>query len=347
MPSNTALPPAYAGPKAQEALYRAALGTVRADHYLPTFARFDERGASGLAWNTAAAVGNLGWLVYRQIWGAAGKLVAALAVWALMAAGLAFWADALPVGVRVGLALALLLLLLLATGLYGTALLHAQIRQRMIAAVKQATTIEEACSLLQWQCDLHRRQGALLGRAGLLLLAALLAGWVWLSSPKTPAPPTPLSEPTPVTGLALAAASPVSASVPVEPPPVVTTVTPPTVVEPPPIPVVAAPPVEAQKRPAPQTVRLTEATKPPAAADAVVRVKGHGVSVGLFTVPENAERTRAKLADAGLPVLSDPIESARGSLTRVRVGPFERRDQAQAAAQRVRALGLDARVYAP
>jgi cell division protein FtsN len=75
--------------------------------------------------------------------------------------------------------------------------------------------------------------------------------------------------------------------------------------------------------------------------------KGHGVSVGLFAVPVNAERIRAKLAAAGLPVLEEPIESVHGTLTRVRVGPFERLDQAQAAAKRVRALGLDARVYAP
>ncbi len=71
------------------------------------------------------------------------------------------------------------------------------------------------------------------------------------------------------------------------------------------------------------------------------------MSVGLFAVPENAQRIQAKLVAAGLPVLQEPIESANGPLTRVRVGPFERRDQAQAAAARVRALGLEARVDAP
>jgi cell division septation protein DedD len=81
--------------------------------------------------------------------------------------------------------------------------------------------------------------------------------------------------------------------------------------------------------------------------DAARRIKEHGVSVGLFAVPENAERIQAKLVAAGLPVLQEPIESAKGPLTRVRVGPFERRDQAQAAAARVRALGLEARVDAP
>ncbi len=85
----------------------------------------------------------------------------------------------------------------------------------------------------------------------------------------------------------------------------------------------------------------------PTAAGVAVRVRGYGVSVGLFAVVANAERARARLVAAGLPVLSDPVESARGPLTRVRVGPFESRAQAQAAAEQVRALGLDARVYAP
>ena len=75
------------------------------------------------------------------------------------------------------------------------------------------------------------------------------------------------------------------------------------------------------------------------------RVRGFGVNVGLFSVAANAERAKARLSEAGLPVLDDPVESARGPLTRVRVGPFEQREQAEAAAKAVRALGLEARVY--
>jgi len=334
-------------------LYRAALAAARTERYLPVFARFDERGANGLAWNTAAALGNLGWLVYLQLWGAAGKFAVALAVWALIAASLAFWVDALPMGVRAGLALALLLLLPLVTGLYGTALLHTQIRQRMIAAVQQAATMDEACILLRQQCDVHRRRGAW-GVAGLLLISALLAGWVWMAQPTLPVFSAALSDPTPVADLAQAEGSPAEASAPAEPlveaPPVEP---PPVPAEPSLMPAVSAPPAEIPQVTAVQTVQLAEAAPPlatatnPPVTGVAVRVKGHGVSVGLFAVPENAKRIQAKLADAGLPVLSDPIESARGPLTRVRVGPFESRDQAQAAAERVHTLGLDARVYAP
>lgn len=355
MPSDSVLPPAPAGSTTREALYRAALGPAHAGHYLHVFARFDERGTNGPAWNTSAALGNLGWLVYRQLWGAAGEFAAALGVWALIAAGLAFWADLLPAGVRVGLALVLLLLLLLVPGLYGTALLHAQVVRRMIAAVRQATTMEEACTLLRQRGDAHRRR-CVWGMAG-LLLAALVAGGVWMAWSAQPASPPVVSSPVPVADLARAEASLPRASTPVEVPieaPLVAAVTlSATLAEPAPVTVVAALPAETREVPVAQTVRLADARPPPAAVtelpvtEAALRVNEHGVSVGLFAVPENAKRIQAKLVDAGLPVLEDPIESASGPLTRVRVGPFERRDQAQAAAERVRALGLDARVYAP
>lgn len=77
------------------------------------------------------------------------------------------------------------------------------------------------------------------------------------------------------------------------------------------------------------------------------RVHGYGVNVGMFSVEANAQRVKALLSGAGLPVLEDPVESARGTLTRMRVGPFERREQAEAAAEKVKALGLEARVYEP
>jgi cell division septation protein DedD len=336
-------------------LYRAALGSALADHYLPVFARFDERGTNGPAWNTAAAVGNLGWLVYRQLWGAAGEFAAALGVWALIATGLAFWAEFLPTGVRVGLALALLLLLLLVPGLYGTALLHAQVVQRMIVAVRQAATMEEACTLLRQQGDAHRRRSAW-GMAA-LLLAGLLAGWVWMAWPMQPVSPPVVPSPIPAANLTPAEPSPAIASAPVpssvEALPVAVVAAPSTPVEPSPAPVVVAPPAKTRAVSVSHTVASTDARPPPAAmteqpvTEVTARVKGHGVSVGLFALPVNAERAQVKLTAAGLPVLIDPIESARGTLTRVRVGPFERRDQAQAAAKGVRALGLDARVYAP
>jgi len=354
MSSDSALPPASTASGTQVALYRAALGPVHAEHYLPVFARFDERGASGPAWSTAAAVGGLGWLVYRQLWGAAGKFIVALGVWALIAAGLALWFDFLPLGVRAGLALALLLLLLSVPGLYGTALLHKQISSRMIAAVQQAANMEEACTLLRLQSDAHRRRGAW-GVAG-LLLAVVLAGWAWMAWPKQRASPPVVSGSMPAADTAPAAVVPPGAVPPADtaPQPPAEMAAPSAASAEPVVMPAAAPPAETSEVAASQTVAPTGAVSamPPAVEaksainDVAVRVRGYGVSVGLFGVAANAARAKAKLEAAGLPVLSDPIESARGPLTRVRVGPFESRDQAQAAAKRVLALGLDARVYA-
>ena len=347
-------------PNAQQDLYRAALGPVHAEHYLPAFARFDERGANGPTWNTAAALGNLVWLVYRQLWGAAGEFAVALGIWALIAYGLAAWVDFLPLGVRAGLALALLFLLLLVPGLYGTALLHAQVRRRMIAAVKQAATVDEACTLLRWRGAAERRRGAW-GVAG-LLLAALLAGWVWVSWPApstassagsgaaapveqvSPAPAAPPAEPLPATPSVTAPDT--AAAAPIDAQPAAAQSLPPA--DSPPV-LPAAAPTETQPSSAASDAAAppVAAAAEPAAPEVPVRIKAYGVSVGLFAVAANAERVRRQLEAAGLPVLSDPIESARGPLTRVRVGPFDSRDQAQAAADRVRALGLDARVYAP
>ncbi len=106
-------------------------------------------------------------------------------------------------------------------------------------------------------------------------------------------------------------------------------------------------PEPAVQAPGPTASGLSTPDTATATNDIRPRVKGFGVAVGMFAVADNAERVAAQLSRAGLPVLSDPVESARGRLIRVRVGPFERRDQADAAAVRVKALGLEARVYTP
>lgn len=67
----------------------------------------------------------------------------------------------------------------------------------------------------------------------------------------------------------------------------------------------------------------------------------------MFAKAPNAEKARALLAEARLPVEVQTLDMPNGARIRVRVGPFETRDQAQAAAVKVRALGLDAVTYPP
>lgn len=318
-------------PPGIEALYRAALGPSAARVYLPVFARFETRGRSEVVWSLRAALGNLAWLVYWRLWGAvlaqAGLTVAAVAAlgWLWMRA------DGVPLGVRVGLAATAGVLWLALPGLWGVAWLHAGLRRRTVAAVGEAGTFKEAVERLARSQSAWRPRG-MLAAAAVVLAVALLGGVVWplwrepvtmdeqasaLSPPTQPPATEPGLPPVPVPVPAPAEAAPALA---------------------PPEAAVASPAAEPAAN-GPLTASAESAIRP--------RVHGFGVNVGMFAVVANAERVKARLAEAGLPVLDDPIESARGPLTRVRVGPFKRREEAEAAARAVRALGLEARVYAP
>lgn len=69
------------------------------------------------------------------------------------------------------------------------------------------------------------------------------------------------------------------------------------------------------------------------------------INVGLFAVPSNASNASQKLADAQLPVFTQDLQTKKGKLTRVRVGPFSSRDLAEAAATKIHAMQLDAIVF--
>jgi DedD protein len=74
-------------------------------------------------------------------------------------------------------------------------------------------------------------------------------------------------------------------------------------------------------------------------------VPGFYINVGLFAVPSNGTKAYKKLKDAGLPVFSDGIKTKKGHLTRVRVGPFNARTEAETAAKQIHALKLEAVVF--
>ncbi|MGQ0709091.1 MAG: SPOR domain-containing protein [Rhodoferax sp.] len=92
---------------------------------------------------------------------------------------------------------------------------------------------------------------------------------------------------------------------------------------------------------------LPQAAPPQASAKAAPRA-AYGVNVGLFANPDNARRASDTLQGAGLSVSQQTVKTSKGTvLQRVRVGPFESTAAAHAAAERIRALGLDAQVYGP
>lgn len=360
---------APASDNATTALYRAALGGRNTARYLAVFAEFDERGLARAHWNTAAGLLSLAWLLYRGLWGRA--LLYATAVAAL--AALAWWMrpmwSAWPDGVAAGVLGLMVLLAVVVPGLWGDGWLHADVRARMTEAVRRARTVDEACQALARG---HRPRHWGLAVAATLALATALWWWSGVGIGVEPAPgaaPEPLAvateappaEPAQPPSQAVPLASP-AASEPAESPatpavadagavptalgaasaaaaPIAAPVAAPLSTASPPVPVSAPAPVEAP----------VEAKAAPSAADESVRPrpKGTFVNVGLFADPANARRVQERLAAAKLPVLVDPVESSRGTLSRIRVGPFADKAQAEKAAAKVRALGLEAQVRTP
>lgn len=166
--------------------------------------------------------------------------------------------------------------------------------------------------------------------------------------------PTPLSVPKPPEPLRL---------VP-EPLPLPAPVAPPTVPAAPVQAALPAPKAEAKPEPAPPAKSVvTEADRArallegrapaptpvpaPAAALAKTGDAQQGrfiVQVGAFADVSKANEVRSKLERAGLKTYTQKVDTKDGARTRVRVGPFEQRTAADAAADRIKALGLAASV---
>jgi len=80
--------------------------------------------------------------------------------------------------------------------------------------------------------------------------------------------------------------------------------------------------------------------KPPAAAG-----ERHVVQVGAFSDPAKVREVRRKLEQAGLSTFTQSVDGKDGkATTRVRVGPFSSREEADKAAAKVRKLDLPAAV---
>lgn len=70
------------------------------------------------------------------------------------------------------------------------------------------------------------------------------------------------------------------------------------------------------------------------------------VQVGAYTDPATLREARARVERLGLKTYTQVIENAAGRRTRVRVGPFATRDDANAAIARLEAAGLPAHLLA-
>ncbi|MFN7123390.1 MAG: SPOR domain-containing protein [Hydrogenophaga sp.] len=335
-----------ASESATTALCRAALGPVNIHRYLPVFVRFDEEGRAGPSWNWAAALLTLNWLVFRQLWGVALVYVAAVEGLALLVLGLGREWLATPSLAEWGFLGAILVLSCLIPGVYGNAWLHADTRRRMTRAVREAKTVREACATLAQRASTRKRLLGLVVINGVLAVAAVAAYWGlsrWVDD-RSVLPTAVLPEVVaPVEPTAVQPVTPAPAP-PVDPSPA----TPPTepVAEPPPVqpaePAAPEPPPPVPPAPVAVPVPAQTTTAPPTRADPL---ESFAINVGLFADATNADRVLTRLTDAGLPAYVQVVDSPGGQRTRVRVGPFASRALADAAAARIRALGLDAVVF--
>jgi DedD protein len=91
------------------------------------------------------------------------------------------------------------------------------------------------------------------------------------------------------------------------------------------------PAVKAEAKPA---ARTEPAAKPADEAGRFV------VQVGAFAETSAVRDARAKVEKIGLTTYTQVVETANGKRTRVRVGPFATRDEAEKAAARIKAAGL-------
>ena len=411
---------------AMTALSRLALGPVNTAYYMAVFERFDNTGRTTTTWNWAACLATLNWMLFRQLWTPALVYLAAAEGLALIVYGIGRTFLQWPPGVELGVLGAFAMLAFAVPGLYGNAILYADIRKRVARALAASRTLPEACVLLEKQASSRKRLQALVLANLVLVAAAALAYLVWAPSDTKPLalePAVTVAQATAAASRPSAAASapaaaiaaapspapapaPVPVPVPAQEPP--TPALPATTASAPdPAKLATAPATPAPKaaatastparsseanRPAPATLsaastvsktpssapataapkpsaKTTPPAEPASRAASAAKAKtpkasasaaapassaplptvgtaaGYYINVGLFADEANARKAQARLLNEGLPAFRQELNNAKGRRIRVRVGPYESRAKAEAAAASIRAMALEAVVF--
>lgn len=347
-------------------LYRAAIGPVSNGYYLPIFSRFEAADRAGISWNTAAGLLTLNWLVFRKLWVAALAYVGAVVAVGLLVFGIGHLVFQFSGGLLVALGVGFGLAAFVLPGLFGNALFHTECRKAMAKALTGHANVADARNALLGQASDRNRliklaaaniavllvlglayqQFSALRNVAVMPHGALEAGDVGLSRATTP-PTIPITmAPANIASAVASAAEPVAsaaasqpASEPVSAPAPAST---PVVPKAKAARAVASAP-EAKPTPPKASTKAASApsAKVPAKEPAKATTKSFYINVGLFGVPENAAKAHAKLLEAGLPSVMKELKSKTRQI-RVRVGPFATAAQAEAAAQKIKSLQLDA-----
>jgi DedD protein len=83
---------------------------------------------------------------------------------------------------------------------------------------------------------------------------------------------------------------------------------------------------------------------PAAAAASEAKAARFVVQAGAYSDAATLREARQKVERLGLKTYTQVIDTDTGSRTRVRVGPFDNRDEAEKAAARIKASGLAANI---
>jgi DedD protein len=92
--------------------------------------------------------------------------------------------------------------------------------------------------------------------------------------------------------------------------------------------------------PAATAVAKSAATAPTASAPDAANASRFVVQVGAYADAGKLRDARSKVEQLGLKTYTQVVESESGSRTRVRVGPFSSRPEADAAAAKLKRAGL-------
>jgi hypothetical protein len=171
---------------AMTSLSRLALGPVNTAYYLAVFERFDNTGRTTTTWNWAACLATINWMLFRQLWTPALVYLAAAEGLALIVYGIGRTFLQWPQGVELGVLGAFAMLAFVVPGLYGNAILYADIRKRVARALAASRTLPEACTLLERQASSRKRLRAVVLGNLALAAAAALAYLVWVPSDTKP-----------------------------------------------------------------------------------------------------------------------------------------------------------------
>lgn len=158
------------------------------------------------------------------------------------------------------------------------------------------------------------------------------------SSPAAPSQPAVTAAPVPAAPAPVVAApAAVAAVTPAPPAPVVAAPAPAA-------PVAAAPAPAAATRPADDSARAKALLEDkPVSTDSAAEQR-LVVQVGAFSDVAKAREVRQKLEKAGLKTYTQVADSKEGKRTRVRVGPFASKEEADKAAAKIKTLGLTATI---